>query len=86
MLHLKCHFLAKIVECDLPIGFITFETNSICNILNFGPNTYRHVPIDYDDYLDVFIFIYIGSKTPLHMNMMIVLYNGHKPILDDIYV
>ena len=46
-------------------------TNEIaCNILNFGPNnyrhTYRHVPIDYDDYRDV--LFYIGSKTPLHMN------------------
>ena len=28
-----------------------------CNILNFGPNTYKHVPIDYDDYLDV-LFVY----------------------------
>ena len=28
-----------------------------CNIPNFGPNTYRHVPIDYDDYLDV-LFLY----------------------------
>ena len=28
-----------------------------CNILNFGPNTYRHVLIDYDDYLD-FLFLY----------------------------
>ena len=40
-----------------------------CNIPNFGPNTYRHVSIAYDDYLDV--LFYIGSKTPLHMNMMI---------------
>ena len=40
-----------------------------CNILNFGPNTYMHVAIDYDDYLD--LLFYIGSKTPLHMNMMI---------------
>ena len=29
----------------------------LCNILNFGPNTYRHVLIDYDDYLD-FLFLY----------------------------
>ena len=29
----------------------------LCNIPNFGPNTYRHVPIDYDDYLDV-LFLY----------------------------
>ena len=28
------------------------------------------MPIDYDDYLDV-LFFYIGSKTPLHINMMI---------------
>ena len=27
-----------------------------CNIPNFGPNTYRHVPIDYDDYLDVYLY------------------------------
>ena len=25
--------------------------------MNFGPNTYRHVPIYYDDYLDV-LFLY----------------------------
>ena len=30
------------------------------------------MPIDYDDYLDV--LFYIGSKTPLHMNMMISFY------------
>ena len=40
-----------------------------CNIPNFGPNTYMHVSIDYDYYLDV--LFYIGSKTPLHMNTMI---------------
>ena len=28
-----------------------------CNTPNFGPNTYRYVPIDYDDYLDV-LFLY----------------------------
>ena len=39
-----------------------------CNISNFGPNTYRHEPIDYDVIL---MFLYIGLKTPLHMNMMI---------------
>ena len=41
----------------------------ICNIPTFGSNTYRHVPIDYDDYLDV--LFYIDPKTPLHMDMMI---------------
>ena len=40
-----------------------------CNIPNFVPNAYRHVFIDYDDYLDV--LFYVGSKTTLHMNMMI---------------
>ena len=43
-----------------------------CNIPNFGTNTYRHVLIDYDDYLDV--LFYIGLRTPLHMNMMIFFY------------
>ena len=28
-----------------------------CNIPSFGPNTHRHVLIDYDDYLDV-LFLY----------------------------
>ena len=32
-----------------------------CNISNFGPNTYRHVSIDYDDYPNV--LFYIGSRT-----------------------
>ena len=31
-------------------------------------------------------YFYSGSKTPLHMNMMIVLYIGRKPIIDDIYM
>ena len=55
-----------------------------CNILNFGPTIYRREPIDHDDYIDV--LFYIGSKTPLDMNMMIVLYIGGNPIVDDIYV
>ena len=29
----------------------------LCNIPNFGPNAYRHVLIDYDDYLDI-LFLY----------------------------
>ena len=29
-----------------------------CNILNFGPNTYRHEPIHYDVIL-MFFFIYL---------------------------
>ena len=29
----------------------------MCNIPNFLPNTYRKVPIDYDDYVDV-LFLY----------------------------
>ena len=40
-----------------------------CNIPHFGPKTYRHVPIDYDDYL--YVLFYDGSETPLHMDMMI---------------
>ena len=57
----------------------------ICNIPNFWPNTYRQVPIDYDDYVDV--YGYIGSKTPLHMNMMICfIYIGSKPIIDEICI
>ena len=40
-----------------------------CNILKFGPTIYRNEAIDHDDYIDV--LFYIGSKTPLHINMMI---------------
>ena len=40
-----------------------------CNILNFGHTIYRHEPIDHDDYIDV--LFYIGSNTPLLMDMMI---------------
>ena len=40
-----------------------------CNIPNFGPSIYRHELINHDDYYDV--LLYIGSKAPLHMNMMI---------------
>ena len=55
-----------------------------CNILNFRLNTYRHVSIDYDDYLNV--LFYIGSRIPLHMNMMICFIYGCKPIIDDICI
>ena len=34
-----------------------------CNILNFGPNTYRHVPIDYDDYLEVLFLYWVEYPT-----------------------
>ena len=33
------------------------------NIPNFGPNTYRHVPNDYDDYLDVLFLYWIEDPT-----------------------
>ena len=34
-----------------------------CSISNFGPNTYRHVPIDYDDYLDVLFLYWVEDPT-----------------------
>ena len=40
-----------------------------CNIPNFGHTIYRHEPINHAHYIDV--LFYIGSNTPLHMNMMI---------------
>ena len=55
-----------------------------CNVPNFGPTIYKHEPIDHDDYIDV--LFNIGSKTPLHMNIMIVLYIECKTIVNDIYV
>ena len=56
-----------------------------CNTPTFGPNTYRDVPIYYDDYLNV--LFYIGSNNPLHMNMMIFfIYIGHRPIIDDMCI
>ena len=66
---------------ELEIVFLM--VSNACNIPNFGPNTYRHVPIDYDDYLDV--YFYIGSKNPLHVNMMIC-FIWHKPIIDDVCI
>ena len=45
------------------------KARDFCNVPNFGPTIYRHKPIDHDDYIDV--LFYIGSKTPLHINMMI---------------
>ena len=39
---------------DMAFGTLIHET---CNIPNFGPNNYRHVSIDYDDYLDVLFYI-----------------------------
>ena len=37
--------------------FKSISTYHYCNIPNFGPNTYRHVPIDYDVDL-IFYFDY----------------------------
>ena len=34
-----------------------------CNILSFGPNTYRHVLIDYDNYLDVLFLYWVEYPT-----------------------
>ena len=57
-----------------------------CNIPNFGPNTYRHGPIEYDDYLDV-LFLYIMGWGPYCIwTCWFVLYIGRKPIIDDIYI
>ena len=35
-----------------------------CNILNFGPNTYRNVLTDYDDYIDVLFLYWFEDPTP----------------------
>ena len=34
-----------------------------CNILNCGPNTYIHVPIYYDDYLNVLFLYWVEDPT-----------------------
>ena len=56
-----------------------------CNIPNFGPNTYRHVPIDYDDYLD-FLFLYWVEDPTAYEHDDLFLYIGCKPIIDDICI
>ena len=40
-----------------------FLSGEGCNIPNFGPNTYRHVPINYDDYLDVLFLYWVEDPT-----------------------
>ena len=40
-----------------------FLSGEGCNIPNFGPNTYRHVPINYDDYLDVLFLYWVEYPT-----------------------
>ena len=35
----------------------------VCNIWNFGPNTYRHVRVDYDDYFDVLFLYWVEDPT-----------------------
>ena len=61
------------------VGGFLFERN----ILNFGPNTYRHVPIDYDDYLDVLFLYWVEDPTSyehddlfyiLGVNQLLVIY------------
>ena len=39
-----------------------------CNIPNFGPNTYRHVSIDYDDYLDVLFLYWVEEPTAYELD------------------
>ena len=52
-----------IVLYMLPISYKHYEYSHECNILNFGPNIYRHVPIDYDDYLDVLFLYWVRDPT-----------------------
>ena len=66
---------------SLDHGIHSFE--EYCNIPNFGHTNYRHEPINHDEY--IVVLFYIGSKTPLHMNMTICFYIGCKPIIDDTY-
>ena len=40
----------------------------MCNISTFGPNTYRHVPFDYDDYLDVLFLYWFKDPTRYEHN------------------
>ena len=48
------------IQCCLQCFWKWFHN---CNILNFGPNTYRHVLIDYDDYLDVLFLYWVKDPT-----------------------
>ena len=52
-----------------------------CNIMNFGPNTYKHVPIDYDDYLDVLLLYWVEDPTTYEHDDLF-LYIGCKPIIE----
>ena len=45
-----------------------FLSGEGCNILDFGLNTYRHVPIDYDDYLNVFILYWVKDTTSYELD------------------
>ena len=39
------------------------KTSVMSNIPNFGPNTYRNVPIGYDDFLDVLFLYWVEDLT-----------------------
>ena len=54
-----------------------------CNILNFGPNTYRLEPINYDVIL---MFYILGQRLHCIWTWWFFLYIGHKPIIDDICI
>ena len=45
-----------------------------CNILNFGPNTYRQVFINYDDYLDVLVFYWVEDPTAYEHHDLFYIY------------
>ena len=70
---------------DCSIELVSCPTIVFSNIPNFGLNTYRLVPMDYDDYLDV-LFLYWVDDPTTYKHDDFFLYIGRKPIIDDICI
>ena len=57
----------------------------LCNISNFGPNTYRHEPIYYDVILIVYFDI-LGRGPTAYENDDLFYILGISQLFDDIYI
>ena len=57
-----------------------------CNILNFGPNTYRHVPIDYADCLDVLFLYWVDDPIAYEHDDLFYILGVRKLLLIYIYM
>ena len=67
-------FLSKSLCRSKPKDGRSNRVQCRCNIMNFGPKTYRHVPIDYDDYIDVLFLYWVEDPTAYEHDDLLYIY------------